>query len=693
MNPFSTLGIRHDIVNAITELGFENPTPIQEQAIPVLLSGSNDFVGLAQTGTGKTAAFGLPLLELLDFSQNYPQALILCPTRELCLQITNDLKNYSKNVPDVHVVAVYGGAAISDQLRQIKRGVQIVVATPGRMLDIINRKAVDFTKVKYVVLDEADEMLNMGFQEDIDQILFTTPEDKKTWLFSATMPGEVRRIAKKYMTDPFELTMGTKNTGNVNIEHEYYVVKARDKYAAFKRIVDFNPEIFGIVFCRTKIETQEIAEALMKDGYNADSLHGDLSQQQRDRVMKRYRDRSLQLLIATDVAARGIDVNDVTHVINYSLPDEIENYTHRSGRTARAGKSGISIAIINSKESGKIRQIERVIGKQFTKAEIPSGFDVCEKQLFGLVHKVHNVAVSEDQIEQYLPRIMEEFKDLDKEEIIKRFASLEFNRFLDYYKNAPDLNASAEDSGRGDRGDKFGRTAFKSDFTRLFINLGSVDDFSRGDMLGFICNQAKISGKTIGKIDLKGVYTFFEVENEFADKVQQEFSKNIEFQGRPVRIELAGDRGLESGGGGGNRPRGGGGYGGKRDGGGGGGYRGNSGGGGGYRGNSAGSGGGGYRGNSGGGGGSGGNTPPGGGGGKGDDSPRTPKQTPKSSRKSPGGTPPGGGGGDDDDNRHHNDHRDIRFHQPRHWCRRVFRVGRVSHKSEPGSNLRRCQKS
>jgi len=588
MNPFSTLGIRHDIVNAITELGFENPTPIQEQAIPVLLSGSNDFVGLAQTGTGKTAAFGLPLLELLDFSQNYPQALILCPTRELCLQITNDLKNYAKNLPDVHVVAVYGGAAISDQLRQIKRGVQIVVATPGRMLDIINRKAVDFTKVKYVVLDEADEMLNMGFQEDIDQILFTTPEDKKTWLFSATMPGEVRRIAKKYMTDPFELTMGTKNTGNVNIEHEYYVVKARDKYAAFKRIVDFNPEIFGIVFCRTKIETQEIAEALMKDGYNADSLHGDLSQQQRDRVMKRYRDRSLQLLIATDVAARGIDVNDVTHVINYSLPDEIENYTHRSGRTARAGKSGISIAIINSKESGKIRQIERVIGKQFTQAEIPSGFDVCEKQLFGLVHKVHNVAVSEDQIEQYLPRIMEEFKDLDKAEIIKRFASLEFNRFLDYYKNAPDLNASAEDSGRGERGDKFGRTGFKSDFTRLFINLGSVDDFSRGDMLGFICNQAKISGKTIGKIDLKGVYTFFEVENEFADKVQQEFSKNIEFQGRPVRVELAGDRGLEGGGGGGNRPRGGGGYGGKRDGGGGG-YRGNSGGGG-YRGNSGGSG-------------------------------------------------------------------------------------------------------
>ncbi|WP_423149550.1 DEAD/DEAH box helicase [Rubrolithibacter danxiaensis] len=551
MNPFSQLGIRHDIVNAITELGFENPTPIQEQAIPVLLSGSNDFVGLAQTGTGKTASFGLPLLELLDFTENHPQALVLCPTRELCLQITNDLKNYAKNLNNVHIVAVYGGASISDQLRQIKRGVQIVVATPGRMLDIINRKAIDFSDVRYVVLDEADEMLNMGFQEDIDNILSTTPEDKKTWLFSATMPAEVRRIAKKYMHDPQELTMGTKNTGNANIDHEYYVVKARDKYAAFKRIVDFNPDIFGIVFCRTKIETQEIAEALIKDGYNADSLHGDLSQQQRDKVMKRYRERSLQLLIATDVAARGIDVNDVTHVINYSLPDEIENYTHRSGRTARAGKSGVSIAIINSKEIGKIRQIERVIGKKFTKVEIPSGFDVCEKQLFGLIHRVHNVEVNADQIEQYIPRIMEEFKDLDKEEVIKRFASLEFNRFLDYYKNAPDLNAPAYEERSSERsGEKFSRSGYKSDYTRLFINLGSVDDFTRGDMLGFICNNARISGKSIGKIDLKGVYTFFEVENAVVDQIQQNF-KSVDFQGRSVRVEIAGDRD------GGSRDRGG----------------------------------------------------------------------------------------------------------------------------------------
>lgn len=546
MNPFSTLGIRHDIVNAITELGFENPTPIQEQSIPVLLSGSNDFVGLAQTGTGKTAAFGLPLLELLDFEENYPQALILCPTRELCLQITSDINNYAKNMKNVHVVAVYGGANISDQLRQIKRGVQIVVATPGRMLDIINRKAIDFTQVQFVVLDEADEMLNMGFQEDIDSILSTTPDDKKTWLFSATMPSEVRRIAKKYMTDPFELTMGTKNTGNVNIEHEYYIVRARDKYAAFKRIVDFNPKIFGIVFCRTKIETQEIAEALIKDGYNADALHGDLSQQQRDKVMKRYRDRGLQLLIATDVAARGIDVNDVTHVINYSLPDEIENYTHRSGRTGRAGKTGISIAIINSKELGKIRQIERTIGKQFTKAEIPNGFDVCEKQLFALVNKVHNVEVNEEQIEQYMPRIMDEFKDLEKDEIVKRFASLEFNRFLEYYSKAPDLNISADDRSsdrgeRGGRGDRPLRSGTSVGYTRLFMNLGSVDDFTRGDMLGFICNNTRISGKSVGKIDLKGVFTFFEVEDAVANQVIEGF-KSVDFQGRDVRIELAGDR-------------------------------------------------------------------------------------------------------------------------------------------------------
>lgn len=556
MNPFSLLGISDDVVNAVTDLGFETPTPIQEQSIPVLLEGFNDFVGLAQTGTGKTAAFGLPLLELLDFSSKKPQALILCPTRELCMQIASDIKNYSKNIANANVVAVYGGANIMQQLREIRNGVQIVVATPGRMLDIIGRKAIDFSSVKFVVLDEADEMLNMGFQEDINDILSTTPDDKKTWLFSATMPPEVRRIAKKYMENPIELTMGTKNTGNVNIEHEYYMVRARDKYATLKRIVDFNPEIFAVVFCKTKMDTQDVADHLIRDGYNADSLHGDLSQQQRDKVMKRFRERSMQLLIATDVAARGIDVQDVTHVINYSLPDEIESYTHRSGRTGRAGKTGISICIVNTKELGKIRQIEKIIGKQFTKADIPTGFDVCEKQLFALVHKVQNVEVNESQIEQYIPRIMDEFEALSKEDVIKRFASLEFNRFLDYYKNAPDLNAAADDRS-SDRGDSLNRPGFRADYTRLFINLGSVDNFTRGDLLSFVCNNGKISGKNVGKIDLKGVYSFFDVENEFAEHLFANF-KEVTFNNRSVRIEKSGEGESSRREGGGERRSGGG---------------------------------------------------------------------------------------------------------------------------------------
>ncbi len=553
-NPFSKLGISDDVVNAVKALGFENPTPIQEQAIPVLLEGSNDFVGLAQTGTGKTAAFGLPLLELINFKVNKPQALILCPTRELCLQIANDIRNFSKNIANAHVVAVYGGASIVQQLREIRNGVQIVVATPGRMLDIIDRKAIDFSNVNYVVLDEADEMLNMGFQEDINSILSTTPDDKKTWLFSATMPPEVRRIAKNYMENPTELTMGTKNTGNANIEHEYYVVRARDKYAALKRIVDYNPDIFGVVFCKTKMDTQDVAEHLIKDGYNADALHGDLSQQQRDKVMKRFRERSMQLLIATDVAARGIDVNDVTHVINFALPDEIESYTHRSGRTAHAGKTGTSICIINSKEIGKIRQIEKIIGKKFTKAELPTGFDVCEKQLFGLIHRVHSVEVNEEQIDKYMSRINDEFVDLTKEEVIKKFASLEFNRFLEYYQNAPDLNIREDEKfERNSRGSK----GFESSggYTRLFINVGSVDDFTRGDLLGFVCNNGKISGKTIGKIDLKGVFSFVEVENSQVDTLFTNF-KDVSYNGREVRIEVSGEPSSSRGSG--ERKRGGG---------------------------------------------------------------------------------------------------------------------------------------
>lgn len=536
MTTFESLGLQETLLKAVTDLGFVNPTPIQEKAIPVLLGGDRDFVGLAQTGTGKTAAFGLPLLHQLDMKIRQPQSLILCPTRELCLQITNDLKNFSKYLGDISIVAVYGGTSIGLQLRELKRGAHIVVATPGRLLDIIQRGAINFSNVRYAILDEADEMLNMGFQEDINSILSNTPEEKTTWLFSATMPAEVRRIAQKYMDDPFELTVGSKNSGNVNIEHEYYVVRPRDKYAALKRIVDFNPEIFGIIFTRTKIESQEIAESLIKDGYNADALHGDLTQQQRDKVMKRFREKSIQMLVATDVAARGIDVDNVTHVINYELPDDVENYTHRSGRTGRAGRSGISLAIISGRDIGKIRQIERVLGKKFVKAEVPDGFAVCEKQLFALVHKVHNVEVNEEQIDPYMTRIYEEFADMTKEDLIRRFASLEFNEFLQYYQDAADLNMKEE--RRGDENSMRSRSTGK--FTRLFINLGSVDNFTRGDMLRFLCDSTGLRGTAIGRIDLKGVYSFFEVENDVVEKVQQSFKK-LDYNGRSVRIETSQD--------------------------------------------------------------------------------------------------------------------------------------------------------
>ncbi|RAJ05338.1 ATP-dependent RNA helicase DeaD [Chitinophaga skermanii] len=556
MTTFESLGLNESILKGIQELGFVAPTPIQEQAIPVLLGGDRDFVGLAQTGTGKTAAFGLPLLQQIDIKNNKPQGLILCPTRELCLQIANDLKNFSKFLGDVNIVAVYGGANIGMQLRELKRGAQIVVATPGRLLDIIDRGAVNFDNVRYAVLDEADEMLNMGFQEDINSILSNTPEGKTTWLFSATMPQEVRRIAKNYMEDPFELTVGTKNSGNANIEHEYYVVRPRDKYAALKRIVDFNPEIFGIIFTRTKIESQEIAESLIRDGYNADALHGDLTQQQRDKVMKRFRERSIQVLVATDVAARGIDVDNITHVINYELPDDVENYTHRSGRTARAGRSGVSIAIISGRDIGKIRQIERVIGKKFIKAEVPDGFAVCEKQLFAMVHKVHNVVVNEEQIDPYLTRIYEEFADLSKEELIKRFASLEFNQFLEYYQDAADLNVKEDSRVRGEGGERGSARRSDGKFTRLFINLGSVDDFTRGDMLRFICDSTGLRGNKVGRIDLKGVYSFFEVESDAVDKVVQSFKK-VERNGRAVRIEMSQDGDKRRSGGGGRREDGG----------------------------------------------------------------------------------------------------------------------------------------
>jgi ATP-dependent RNA helicase DeaD len=556
MNPFEKLGVGEKLIKSVTELGFTQPTPIQEQAIPVLLTGNRDFMGLAQTGTGKTAAFGMPLLQLVNFESKKTQALILSPTRELCMQITRDIENFSKYIDGVKTVAVYGGASIQTQIAQIKRGVQIVVATPGRLLDLIDRRAIDISNINYVVLDEADEMLNMGFQEDINSILSNTPKEKQTWLFSATMPPEVRSIASKYMDNPFELTVGKKNQGAENIEHIYYVVHARDKYAALKRIVDYNPEIFAIVFCRTRMETQEISEKLIKGGYNADALHGDLSQQQRDKVMKRYRDRSLQVLVATDVAARGIDVDSISHVINYNLPDDIENYTHRSGRTARAGKSGVSIVIINMKEVGKIRQIERQINKKFTLGKIPDGFDVCEKQLFQLVNKVHDVEVNEKEIEKYLPKIYESLNDLSKEEIIKRFTSIEFNRFIEYYRNAPDLNV---DSSRRESSRDNDSPREQSSGDRLFINLGSMDGMDTGSLLSYVLNVSGIDKSSVGKIDIKGVYSFFQVEKNDVAKVIAAFDGNEVFKGRPVRIEISGDRDRPSRGGdsagGGNRRR------------------------------------------------------------------------------------------------------------------------------------------
>lgn len=523
---FEELGLESNLLKAVSELGFVNPTPIQEQTIAQLQHKSTDMVALAQTGTGKTAGFGLPLLSKLNLSDRNTQALILAPTRELCVQISKDLINYSKYISGLKITAVYGGAPIMGQIRDLKAGSQIVVATPGRLVDILERKALDLSHVDIVVLDEADEMLNMGFKDDLDFILGNTPPTKNTWLFSATMPQEVERIAKKYMETPIEISVGKKNQGNENISHVYYMVQQRDRYAALKRIADFYPDIFSIVFCRTKAETQDVADQLIKDGYNADALHGDLSQSQRDFVMKRFRSRTLQMLVATDVAARGIDVNDVTHVINYNLPEEAENYTHRSGRTARAGKTGISIAIVTPKETGKIRDIERIIQNKFTKADVPTGVDVCEKQLFHLVNKLHTVEVKDDEIEKYLPKIYDELKDLSKEELIKRFISEEFNRFYAYYQNAPDLNGANE-------GGSNGRT------TRFFVNMGHLDGFNRNSLKDFLTEISNVQGRMIFNVDVKNSFSFFETENKFMDQFLALNKAGIEFNARPISFEVS----------------------------------------------------------------------------------------------------------------------------------------------------------
>ncbi|HRH02516.1 MAG TPA: DEAD/DEAH box helicase [Bacteroidia bacterium] len=561
MNRFEELGIDTRIVKAITELGFENPTPIQEATIPALLNNKRDLVGLAQTGTGKTAAFGLPMVQMVDFNSRNTQALIICPTRELCLQITRDLQNFTKYVDGAHIVAIYGGASLEMQSRELSRGAQIVVATPGRMVDMISRRKVKLAGISIVVLDEADEMLNMGFKEDLDSILSETPEGKNTWLFSATMQNEVARIAKNYMSNPHEVTVGKQNQGAENIEHRYYIVHAKDKYNALKRIADFNPEIFGIVFCRTRIETQQIAEQLIKDGYNADALHGDLSQQQRDQVMARYRSKTLQMLVATDVAARGIDVNDVTHVINYNLPDDIENYTHRSGRTARAGKSGVSIVIINMKEVGKIRMIERQIGKKFVHDKLPTGKEVCEKQLFYLVNKIHDVEVNDAAIDSFLPKINEMLSDLSKEELIKRMVSAEFNRFLDYYKKSVDLNVDVKSADRREsRGHDGAPTG------RFFVNIGEMDGLNVMSLRDYISEVTTLDKGKIGRIDVKEKFSFFDIEPRLSEMVMDAF-KSQRFKGRSVHLEISSGVGSS-----GNRSRGeGGGF---SKGSGGGGYRG-----------------------------------------------------------------------------------------------------------------------
>src|SRR6186713_144071 len=483
MKSFEALGLSKGLVESVQQIGFETPTPIQEKAIPVLLTGNRDFVGLAQTGTGKTAAFGLPLLELVDDESRNTQALVLAPTRELGLQIASDLENFSEKFKRFNIVAVYGGSSISEQIRKIKKGAQIIVATPGRLIDLIDRRAINLGSIKYVVLDEADEMLNMGFKEDLDKILSYTPEEKKTWLFSATMPREVRAIMKNYMTDPFELTVGEQNVGNVNIEHHYVMVQEKDKYLALKRILDNTPEIFGLIFCRTRIDTQRIAESLMKDGYNADALHGDLNQAQRDRVMMKFRQKTLQILVATDVAARGIDVDNITHVIHLNIPDELEFYTHRSGRTARAGKKGISIAMISKRELGRVKQLEKSLKSTFKKLTIPTGPEVCQKQLLALMHKVHEVKVNDSEIAEFLPAVEAELKDLSKQELIKRFASIEFNRFLDYYRNAPDLNSE------GRRTDSGGEERY-SNGSRFFINLGKMDGLDVAKLIELIDDYA-----------------------------------------------------------------------------------------------------------------------------------------------------------------------------------------------------------
>jgi ATP-dependent RNA helicase DeaD len=551
MSTFQELGLNEDLLKAITDLGFEKPSEVQAKAIPLLLEEDKDLVALAQTGTGKTAAFGFPMLQKIDIDSRTTQGLILSPTRELCLQITNELKLYGKYCKGLNVVAIYGGSSISDQARAVKRGAQIIVATPGRMKDMISRRMVDISKIQYSVLDEADEMLNMGFKEDITDILSHTPEDKNTWLFSATMPKEVATIAKKFMHNPTEITVGNKNESTSNVSHEYYLVNARDRYQALKRLADANPDIFSVIFCRTKRDTQKVAENLIEDGYSAGALHGDLSQNQRDLVMKSFRNQQIQMLVATDVAARGIDVDDITHVINYQLPDEIETYTHRSGRTGRAGKTGVSMVIVSKSEVRKIKSIERIIKKDFDKKEIPSGGDIVEVQLMSLANKIHTTETNHE-IDKHLESINELFADTDKDELIKKFFSVEFNRFFNYYQKSKDLGVVESRGSDRDGGRDYGK---QSNDSRYFINVGSKDGFDWMKLKDFLKEQLELGRDDVFKVDVKESFSFFNTEKGLQEKVLAFFT-DFKHEGRFVNVEVSEDRGGRSRGGGG-RSRGG----------------------------------------------------------------------------------------------------------------------------------------
>ncbi|MFY9243993.1 MAG: DEAD/DEAH box helicase [Polaribacter sp.] len=531
MSTFKELGLKEPIIKALTDLGYEKPTVIQEKAIPQIITSKTDLKAFAQTGTGKTAAFSLPILQLANDDSKETQAIILSPTRELAVQIGNNIQEFSKYLPKLKVVTVYGGSSIEEQIRALKRGAQIVVGTPGRTVDLINRRALKLGNVEWLVLDEADEMLNMGFKEELDSILKATPDTKQTLLFSATFPQEVESIARNYMTKPIEVTSGEKNQGSDNVSHEFYGVTERTRYPALKRIADLNPDIYGIIFCRTRRETQEVADNLIKDGYNADALHGDLSQAQRDSVMGKFRAKTVQLLVATDVAARGLDVDNLTHIINHKLPDQIENYNHRSGRTGRAGNKGISIVLVNNKEKGKLKVIERIIKQEFVETKVPSGQEIVQNQLMHLIDKVNKTEVNESEIKDFLPSIYKKLEDLSREELIKKFVSLEFNTMLAYYENSKDLNDLGRDNSRSrDTADNM---------TRFFINIGRKDSLNPAKLIGLI-NDQNIGDKIeIGAIDILDTFSFFEIDKNFEDKTLEAFAANQpDFDGRSVNVEV-----------------------------------------------------------------------------------------------------------------------------------------------------------